>query len=392
MGQLKPGDSVRFVRLTPAEAARRLAQQDAEIAALRASSLRRKCRTRSSAPTIASSVSAPRQPTRRASSTATPATPTCWSNTARIVLDLALRFRVHALMQALGKAVESTLPGIVDLTPGIRSLQIHYDAARAARSTICSPRSQSIEDELGDRRRHARCDSRIVHLPLSWDDPATQLAIEKYMRVGARRRALVPEQHRVHPPHQRPRLDRRGAAHRLRRELPGARPGRRLSRRAGGDAARSAPPPGHHQIQPGAHLDAGERRRHRRRLSVHLRHGRARAAISSSAAPCRCGTRYRETGAFEPGKPWLLRFFDQIRFYPVSGEELRDFRDGFLEGKRHIEIIPARFRVRDYLAFVDAYAEKIAAFKTRQQAAFDAERERWRMTPEDGEWRWRIRC
>ena len=24
--------------------------------------------------------------------------------------------------------------------------------------------------------------SRIVHLPLSWDDPATRLAIEKYMK------------------------------------------------------------------------------------------------------------------------------------------------------------------------------------------------------------------
>ena len=34
MGQLRPGDKVRFIRLTPEEAARRLAQQDAEIAAL----------------------------------------------------------------------------------------------------------------------------------------------------------------------------------------------------------------------------------------------------------------------------------------------------------------------------------------------------------------------
>ena len=107
---------------------------------------------------------------------------------------------------------------------------------------------------------------------------------------------------------------------------------------------------------------------------------------------CQMWNTYRVTGAFEPGKPWLLRFFDQIKFYAVSGEELSDFRDGFLEGKRHIEIIPARFRVRDYLAFVDAYAEKIAAFKTRQQAAFDAERARWQMTPETDEWRWRIRC
>ncbi len=31
--------------------------------------------------------------------------------------------------------------------------------------------------------------------------------------------------------------------------------------------------------------------------------------------------RYRGVGAFD-GKPWLLRFFDQIRFYPVSADEL----------------------------------------------------------------------
>ena len=52
-----------------------------------------------------------------------------------IVLDLELRFRVHALMQCdLERA--SALPGIIDLTPGIRSLQIHYDTARAAARAI----------------------------------------------------------------------------------------------------------------------------------------------------------------------------------------------------------------------------------------------------------------
>jgi urea carboxylase len=40
------------------------------------------------------------------------------------VLDLELRFRVHALMQALQG---QNLHGILDLTPGIRSLQMHFD-------------------------------------------------------------------------------------------------------------------------------------------------------------------------------------------------------------------------------------------------------------------------
>ncbi len=42
-----------------------------------------------------------------------------------LVLDLNLRFRVHALMTAL---VDAKLPGVLDITPGIRSLQIHYDS------------------------------------------------------------------------------------------------------------------------------------------------------------------------------------------------------------------------------------------------------------------------
>ena len=41
------------------------------------------------------------------------------------VLDIRLRFRVHALMMALK---EQQIPGVLELTPGIRSLQVHYDS------------------------------------------------------------------------------------------------------------------------------------------------------------------------------------------------------------------------------------------------------------------------
>src|SRR5690606_34131741 len=42
-----------------------------------------------------------------------------------LALDIKLRFRAHALMQWLEK---NTLTGLRELTPGIRSLQIHYDS------------------------------------------------------------------------------------------------------------------------------------------------------------------------------------------------------------------------------------------------------------------------
>ena len=94
------------------------------------------------------------------------------------VLDLGLRFRVHALTEALAAR---RLSGILDLTPGIRSLQIHYDdgdARRAKSSSRGSPRSRRPSPPPPT----IEVPSRIVHLPLSWDDPATQLAIRKYMQ------------------------------------------------------------------------------------------------------------------------------------------------------------------------------------------------------------------
>ena len=103
-------------------------------------------------------------------------------------------------------ATRSASPAIVDLTPGIRSLQIHYD--RGARVAVAGARLAAARAQRAAAERSTACDvpSRIVHLPLSWDDPATQLAIEQVHAVGARRCALVPEQHRVHPPHQRARV------------------------------------------------------------------------------------------------------------------------------------------------------------------------------------------
>jgi len=76
-------------------------------------------------------------------------------------------------------------------------------------------------------------------------------------------------------------------------------------------------------------------------------------------------------------RPWLLRFFDQIRFYPVDEAELLDLREAFPRGGLRLRIEETQFSLRDYDAFLAANAASIAAFKGRQQAAFEAERERW---------------
>jgi urea carboxylase len=93
---------------------------------------------------------------------------------------------------------------------------------------------------------------------------------------------------------------------------------------------------------------------------------------------------HRVTPEFEADKPWLLRFFDQIRFYPVSADELLAFRDNFLQGKVGLRIEPATFKLSDYRSFLTDNAEPIATFKARQQAAFEEERSRWQASDQSG--------
>jgi urea carboxylase len=92
---------------------------------------------------------------------------------------------------------------------------------------------------------------------------------------------------------------------------------------------------------------------------------------------------YRATEDFRDGKPYLLRFFDEIRFEPVDAEELLRLRESFPYGKTHVRIEESSFRYSTYKKWLDDNAPSIAEFKAGQQAAFEAERERWRAAGQD---------
>ena len=214
-----------------------------------------------------------------------------------------------------GAARRARCPGVVDVTPGIRSLQIHYDDRRLPRERLLAVLRERRGGAAGDRTtsrcRRASCTCRCRGTIRRRGSRS-----EKYMQSVRPDAPWCPSNIEFIRRINGLDIDRRRAAHRLRRELPGARPRRRLPGRARGDAARSAPPPGHHQVQPRAHLDARERGRHRRRLPVRLRHGRpGRLSVRGPHLP---GVEPlpRDRASSRGGTPWLLRFFDQIRFYP----------------------------------------------------------------------------
>jgi urea carboxylase len=99
---------------------------------------------------------------------------------------------------------------------------------------------------------------------------------------------------------------------------------------------------------------------------------------------CQMWNTYKVTAEFSQDKPWLLRFFDQIRFYPLSGPELKEFREDFLHGRARLDIDDETFRLGDHRRFLAKNSASIVAHKARQQAAFDSERRRWEATGQIG--------
>jgi urea carboxylase len=288
------------------------------------------------------------------------------------VLDLNLRFRVHALMEHL-RGLDPE--GVLDLTPGIRSLQIHFDGRVLPMETLlriltdAEAALPSIDD--------MEIPSRIVHMPLSWDDEAIHAVIRKYMQS-------------------------------VRADAPWCPSNIEFIRRINGldsieDVYKTVFDAdylvmGLGDVYLGAPVATPLDPRHRlvttkynpaRTWTVDnvVGIGGAYMCIYGMEGPggyqlfgrtSQVWNTYRETAEFKDGKPWLLRFFDQIRFYPVTGKELLDFRSDFIRGRASLKIEPHTFRLRDYNRFLHDNRDSITAFREKQRAAFREERDRWK--------------
>jgi urea carboxylase len=367
VGQLRPGDRVRFRPLTAGEAAELEAAQDAAIASL--TPLPQPRFPHATPPEPAVILQLPKRAEAPAVVCRAAGSRYLLVEYGEPVLDLALRFRVHALMRWLELR---EIPGIVDLTPGIRSLQIHYHSQRLLRADLLALIRQAEEEIVDDLEAPAR----IVHLPLSWDDAATRLAIQKY-QTG------------------------------VRPDAPWCPSNIEFIRRINGlesieevkDIVFSASYVvlGLGDVYLGAPVATPLDPRHR---LVTTKYNPARTWTPENAVGiggaylCVYGmegpggyqfvgrtiqmwNRFRTTSEFTPGKPWLLRFFDQIRFYPVSEAELLQLREDFVYGRFRLRIEETTFRLRDYHQFLENIGPEITACKARRQAAFEEERRRW---------------
>jgi urea carboxylase len=75
--------------------------------------------------------------------------------------------------------------------------------------------------------------------------------------------------------------------------------------------------------------------------------------------------------------PWLLRTFDQLRWFSVDADELLDMREAQAAGRLVLDVEDTTFVLDEHRRRLDAEADDVAAFQSRQRAAFDAERAAW---------------
>jgi urea carboxylase len=292
------------------------------------------------------------------------------------LLDLDQRFRVHALQTWLEA---SPLRGVIDLTPGIRSLQVHFDQRELPRDKLLSAlrmglRELPAPDDL-------EVPARVIHLPLSWDDEAIHETIRRYQQG-------------------------------VRDDAPWCPSNIEFIRRINGLASvddvrrivfdASYLVMGLGDVYLGAPVATPVDPRHRLVTTKYnpartwtppnvVGIGGAYLCVYGMEGPggyqlvgrtLQMWNAEHETEDFPAGKPWLLRFFDQIRFFPVSHEELMEIREEFPLGNYRVGKESMTFRLRDHHAFLSDIREEATAAKVRQQTAFEAERARWEASGE----------
>jgi urea carboxylase len=365
MGQLKAGDTIRFQRIPIAQAESLEAEQEAAIAAL-------------SGVWPQLPETSDLEPAILRSNQSRPAM-VCRADGDKYLLveygprqlDLGLRFRVHLLETRLR---EAALPGILDITPGVRSLQIHYDNRRLPREELLSI-LESFNEQIPQRPQIA-VPSRTVHLPLSWNDPATQLAQAKYMQAVRPDAPWCPDNiefiRRING------LANVDDVHRIVFEASYLVLGL-------GDVYLGAPvatplDPRHRLVT----TKYNPARTWTPENAVGI--GGAYMCVYGMEGPggyqlvgrtVQVWNTHRVTPTFVEGVPWALRFFDQIRFYPVSTEELQTLRRDMLHGTFNPKIEQGNFNLAQYEDFLASIQPSASAFKDQQKRAFNEERERW---------------
>ena len=287
------------------------------------------------------------------------------------ILDLGLRLRVYLLMNAINN---KNIPGIKELSPGVRSLQIRYDN-HIINQTQLIKTLLLLESTLGEVDT-LNVSSRIVWMPMAFEDSITLNVVKRYQET-------------------------------LRYDAPWLPNNIDFIQRINGLSSReevrniifnaSYLVLGLGDVYLGAPCAVAIDPRHRLFSS---KYNPARTFTSEGTVGiggmymCIYGmdspggyqligrtlpiwNKFVKNNQFSINTPWLLKFFDQVRFYPVNEKEIEQLRNDFYNGNISICIEETNFDFGEYKQFLINNDKSIMNFRKSQYASFQKEINRW---------------
>ena len=247
------------------------------------------------------------------------------------VLDLALRLRVHLLMESIRM---EKLP-VEELSPGVRSLQIRYASNRIEQSVLMRHLLR-MEETLPDVAA-LKIPTRVVHLPIAFEDSATLGAIQRYRETVRADAPWLPSNLEF--------LRRINGLKTIADVLEIVHAARYMVLGLGDvylGAPCAVPVDPRHRLLSSKYNPA---RTYTAEGTVGI--GGMYMCIYGMDSPggyqlvgrtLPIWNKFLKNAQFETGKPWLLRFFDQVCFYPVEEAELTEQREAFRAGRHRIRV------------------------------------------------------
>ncbi|WP_062063362.1 urea carboxylase [Cellvibrio sp. OA-2007] len=292
------------------------------------------------------------------------------------ILELSLRLRVYALMEALKAA---PINGVIELSPGVRSLQINYDS-RVIHQRDLINQLLVIEETLGNAR-DIKVPSRIVYMPMAFEDSATLDAVSRYRQSVRDTAPWLPSNTEFMR-----RINGLDSIEQVKQTLFDA----------------SYMVLGLGDVYLGAPCAVPVDPRHRLLTSKYnpARTYTAEGTVGIGGVyMCIYGmdspggyqlvgrtlpiwNKFLKNPIFKDGEPWLLKFFDRVRYYEVTEEELTAQREAFREGRLSLRIEEDYFCLAEHEQFLQDNAASIAEFKAKQQTAFTKEVALWQADEE----------
>ncbi len=293
-----------------------------------------------------------------------------------VVLDLKFRLRVYALTNAIN---EKGINGVEELSPGVRSLQIRYNSLVIHQQDLINTLLE-IENNLPDT---IKVPSRIVKLPMAFEDSATLDAVTKYRQSVRDTAPWLPSNTEFMR-----RINGLDSIQEVKNVLFNA----------------SYMVLGLGDVYLGAPCAVPVDPRHRLLTSKYnpARTFTAEGTVGIGGVyMCIYGmdspggyqlvgrtlpiwNKFLKNPDFEKGKPWLLRFFDQVQYYEVSEEELTKLREDFREGRLTVDIEEVTFDLAEHEQFLEENEAAISVFQKKQKIAFEEEVKLWQQDVIDG--------